>query len=77
MYMATVIVKDFMYYGFSLFANNWVRSQTIVLMVKLTAKGATSVFNVFGGVSVATAFLSLPMYLFGKRLRSWWYSANS
>jgi len=48
----------------------------MVLTIKLTAKGATSVFNVFGGVSVATGFLSIPMYLYGKRLRSWWYNTK-
>lgn len=50
-----------MFYGLSNFANPWVAS-----------KGPEEIMYVFGGTSVFLALLAIPVYIYGKRLRSWW-----
>jgi len=50
-----------MFYGFSNFANDWV-----------AAKGPEQIMFVFGGTSIFFSLLAIPMYVYGKRLRSWW-----
>jgi len=50
-----------MFYGLSNFANNWVE-----------AKGPEQIMYVFGGTSIFLSLLGVPVYIFGKRLRSWW-----
>jgi hypothetical protein len=44
--------------------------------MKMADVGPIRVFNVFGGVAIATAALAIPMYMFGKRLRAWWFRAD-
>ncbi|KAK3717484.1 hypothetical protein LTR37_005874 [Vermiconidia calcicola] len=53
--------QNFMFYGLSSFANNWV-----------AAKGPTEIMYVFGGTSAFMCLLAIPTYMFGKRMRSWW-----
>lgn len=50
-----------MFYGLSNFANNWV-----------AAAGPEQIMYVFGGTSLFLALLAIPVYMFGKKLRSWW-----
>lgn len=50
-----------MFYGLSSFANDWV-----------AAKGPQEIMFVFGGTSIFLCLLGLPVYVYGKRLRSWW-----
>jgi hypothetical protein len=50
-----------MFYGLSNFANNWVADS-----------GPEQIMFVFGGTSLFLALLALPVYIFGKRMRSWW-----
>lgn len=50
-----------MFYGLSNFANNWV-----------AAAGPEQIMYVFGGTSLFLALLAIPVYVFGKKLRSWW-----
>lgn len=50
-----------MFYGLSNFANNWV-----------AANGPAQILYVFGGTSLFLAVLAIPVYIFGKKLRSWW-----
>jgi hypothetical protein len=54
-------VQNFMFYGLSNFANNWV-----------AAAGPEQIMFVFGGTSIFLALLALPVYMYGKRMRSWW-----
>lgn len=53
--------QNFMFYGLSSFANDWV-----------AAKGPEEIMFVFGGTSIFLCLLGLPVYVYGKRLRSWW-----
>ena len=50
-----------MFYGLSNFANDWV-----------AAKGPEEIMFVFGGTSIFLSLLAIPVYMYGKRLRSWW-----
>lgn len=54
-------LQNFMFYGLSNFANNWV-----------AANGPEQIMYVFGGTSIFLSLLAIPVYIFGKRLRSWW-----
>jgi len=50
-----------MFYGLSNFANPWVESA-----------GPRQIMYTFGGTTIFMALLAVPVYIFGKRLRSWW-----
>jgi hypothetical protein len=50
-----------MFYGLSNFANPWVASA-----------GPEQIMYVFGGTSIALSVIAIPVYMFGKKLRSWW-----
>lgn len=57
----TIRFQNFMFYGLSNFANNWV-----------AAKGPTQIMYVFGGTSILLCLMAIPTYIYGKRMRSWW-----
>ncbi|KAG8625512.1 hypothetical protein KVT40_007263 [Elsinoe batatas] len=61
MFIMNMLFKNFMFYALSDFANNWV-----------AANGPAQIMYVFGGTSLFLCALAIPMYMFGKRLRSWW-----
>ncbi|KAH6721652.1 serine/threonine kinase 16 [Leptodontidium sp. MPI-SDFR-AT-0119] len=60
-FIMNMLFKNFMFYGLSSFANDWV-----------AAKGPEEIMFVFGGTSIFLSLLAIPVYIFGKRLRSWW-----
>ncbi|KUJ16570.1 serine/threonine kinase 16 [Mollisia scopiformis] len=60
-FIMNMLFKNFMFYGLSNFANNWVE-----------AKGPEQIMYVFGGTTIFFSLLALPVYIFGKRMRSWW-----
>ncbi|KPI38427.1 putative MFS-type transporter [Cyphellophora attinorum] len=60
-FVMNMLFKNFMFYGLSNFANDWV-----------AAKGPQEIMYVFGGTSIFLCLLALPVYIFGKRLRAWW-----
>ncbi|KAL2839389.1 major facilitator superfamily domain-containing protein [Aspergillus pseudoustus] len=64
-FVANVMVKNFLFFGYSYFINDWI-----------TSDGAATPFYVFGGISAALTISTLPVYLFGKRYRSFWHSHN-
>ncbi len=53
--------QNFMFYGLSNFANDWV-----------AAKGPEEIMFTFGGITLAMSLLAIPTYIFGKKMRSWW-----
>ncbi|KAF2148903.1 serine/threonine kinase 16 [Myriangium duriaei CBS 260.36] len=61
MFIMNMLFKNFMFYALSNFANDWVED-----------KGPEQIMYVFGGTSVFLCALAVPVYVFGKRLRSWW-----
>lgn len=50
-----------MFYGLSNFANPWVESN-----------GPAQILYVFGGTSIFLSLLAIPVYIYGKKMRSWW-----
>ncbi|OQV05803.1 hypothetical protein CLAIMM_10473 [Cladophialophora immunda] len=60
-FVMNMLFKNFMFYGLSNYANNWV-----------AAHGPEQIMYVFGGTSIFLSLLAIPVYIFGKRLRSWW-----
>lgn len=64
-FIAMIIFKNFLFYGFSWFVNAWIASS-----------GPSHVFYAFGGIGFAMT-LSIPlMFVFGKRYRSYWARHN-
>jgi magnesium-transporting ATPase (P-type) len=60
-FVAAVTFKNFMFFGFSYFFNNWIASA-----------GAKDMFITCGSVAVAVLCTALPMYIFGKRIRAFY-----
>ncbi|KAH8796970.1 serine/threonine kinase 16 [Hyaloscypha sp. PMI_1271] len=60
-FIMNMLFKNFMFYGLSNFANPWVASN-----------GPEQIMFVFGGTSIFLGLLAIPVYIYGKRLRSWW-----
>jgi hypothetical protein len=60
-FVMNMLFKNFMFYGLSNFANNWVADS-----------GPEQIMFVFGGTSLFLCVLAIPVYMFGKRLRGWW-----
>lgn len=53
-------VKSFFAFGLTFYSNDWIAVQ-----------GVRNCFFVIGGITVAVALLTVPMYVLGKRARSW------
>ncbi|KAF3387328.1 hypothetical protein F1880_001413 [Penicillium rolfsii] len=64
-FVANVMFKNFQFFGYSYFINDWI-----------TQDGVASPFYVFGGVSAGLIVTALPVYLFGKKYRSMWARYN-
>ena len=39
-------------------------------MIGLKFKGASNVFYVYGGITFGVCLLTIPLYIYGKRIRS-------
>ena len=55
-------VKNLFAFGMTFYANDWVAAQ-----------GVRDCFFVIGGTTVAVTLTTIPMYIWGKRARSWVY----
>ncbi|OJJ05938.1 hypothetical protein ASPVEDRAFT_55696 [Aspergillus versicolor CBS 583.65] len=64
-FVANVMVKNFLFYGYSYFINDWI-----------TSDSTATPFYVFGGVSAALVISTFPVYVLGKRYRSFWHTHN-
>ena len=53
-------VKNLFAGGITFFINDWIESQ-----------GVRNTFFVVGGITLGTSLTSIPMYIYGKRMRSW------
>ncbi|KAK5188362.1 hypothetical protein LTR96_011339 [Exophiala xenobiotica] len=65
MFVAGIIYKNFLFYGFSNFVNNW-----------LVTSGPGAVFYALGGLDLGLVALAPIVYIFGKRYRSIWARYN-
>ncbi|KPM40139.1 hypothetical protein AK830_g6441 [Neonectria ditissima] len=64
-FIANVMFKNFLFYGYSYFVNNWTASA-----------GPIAPFFTFGGVSFGLVLSTGIVYVFGKRYRSFWHTHN-
>lgn len=64
-FVAGIIFKNFLFYGFSYFVNDWTATA-----------GPAHVFYVFGGVAFALIATTPVVFVFGKRYRSFWSRHN-
>lgn len=64
-FVAMIIFKNFLFYGFSWFVNNWIASS-----------GPAHVYYVFGGLAFAMTATTFVMFFFGKRYRGHWSRHN-
>lgn len=64
-FIAAMMFKNFVFYGYSTFINNWVGSV-----------GPDTPFYIFGGVTFGLLLTTVIVFVFGKRYRSFWYGHN-
>ena len=60
-FVAATTFKNFMFFGFSYFFNNWIANA-----------GPRLMFITCGSVSLGVLVTALPMYIFGKRIRAFY-----
>ncbi|KAH7032350.1 major facilitator superfamily domain-containing protein [Macrophomina phaseolina] len=60
-----MVFKNFVFYGFSYFVNDWTADA-----------GPAQVFYVMGGIGFAIVLSTPPVFFWGKRYRSWWHRHN-
>jgi hypothetical protein len=58
-------VKNMFAFGLTNYLNNWVATQ-----------GVRNVFFTIGGLTIAVSLFTIPMYIYGKRARSWTHRHN-
>jgi MFS family permease len=64
-FIMNMVFKNFLFYGFSYFVNNWTATD-----------GPAEVFYVFGGIA-AVMIITAPIFFFwGKKYRSFWHRHN-
>ncbi|KAF7555108.1 hypothetical protein G7Z17_g2414 [Cylindrodendrum hubeiense] len=63
-FIATMIVKNFLLYGFSYFINDWIARW-----------GPAKMFYCIAGIQLVLCLSTVPLYMYGKRLRSWCHKA--
>jgi MFS family permease len=64
-FVASVMFKNFLFFGYSYFLNNWVASA-----------GPAIPYYIFSGVAAGLILSVIPAYMFGKRYRSFWFRYN-
>lgn len=65
MFISNMMFKNFLFYGYSYFVNSWTATA-----------GPGEVFYVLAGIIFALVLTTLPLYVFGKRYRSFWCRNN-
>ncbi|KAJ9149442.1 MFS general substrate transporter [Pleurostoma richardsiae] len=61
-FIATMVVKNFVFYGFSYFLNSWMAAWTPAKM-----------FYTVAGIQVGLCLTTIPIWIFGKKIRAWWH----
>ncbi|KAI1618250.1 major facilitator superfamily domain-containing protein [Exophiala viscosa] len=62
-FIISMICKNFLFFGFTYFLNDWIASW-----------GPAKMFNTIGGIQLALCLTTIPIWVFGKRLRAWWHT---
>jgi hypothetical protein len=60
-FVAATTFKNFMFFGFSYFFNNWIASD-----------GPRNMFLICGSISIAVLLTAFPIYVFGKKIRAFY-----
>lgn len=58
-------IKNLFAFGLTFYANDWIAVQ-----------GVRDCFYVIGGTTVAVTLTTIPMYIWGKKARSWVYRSG-
>jgi hypothetical protein len=58
-------IKNCFAFGLTFYINDWIAVQ-----------GVRNAFFVIGGLTIAASLCTVPMYVYGKRARSWTYRHN-
>jgi MFS family permease len=64
-FIMAMAFKNFFFYGMSYYVNNWIATG-----------GPMQMFGVFAGISAFVILLGVPVYVWGKRYRSFWSRHN-
>ncbi|KAF2815577.1 serine/threonine kinase 16 [Mytilinidion resinicola] len=64
-FIAAMMFKNFIFYGYSTFMNDWTASA-----------GPHAAFYTFGGATFALVLTTVIVYIWGKRYRSFWHRHN-
>jgi hypothetical protein len=64
-FIMAMAFKNFFFYGMSYYVNDWI-----------VTGGPMQMFGTFAGISAFVILLGFPMYVFGKRYRSFWSRHN-
>ena len=64
-FIMAMAFKNFFFYGMSYYVNNWI-----------VTGGPMQMFGVFAGISAFVILLAVPLYIWGKRYRSFWTRHN-
>jgi hypothetical protein len=64
-FIMAMAFKNFFFYGMSYYVNNWI-----------VTGGPMQMFGVFAGISAFVIILAVPLYVWGKRYRSFWSRHN-
>ncbi|KAK5219672.1 hypothetical protein LTR72_008056 [Exophiala xenobiotica] len=83
-FIISMSVKNFLWFGFScMLPLAPFPSHTTMLLTGVdflndwyASAGAAGMFYTIGGIQVALSLTTIPVYIFGKRLRAWWHVHN-
>ncbi|KAM5349187.1 hypothetical protein ACJ41O_009010 [Fusarium nematophilum] len=64
-FIANVMLKNFLFYGYSYFVNDWTATA-----------GPRAPFFTFGGTSLGLVATTVIFYVYGKRYRAFWHKHN-
>ena len=64
-FIMAMAFKNFFFYGMSYYVNNWI-----------VTGGPMQMFGVMAGISAFVILLAVPLYIWGKRYRSFWARHN-
>ncbi|KAK3312729.1 major facilitator superfamily domain-containing protein [Apodospora peruviana] len=65
-FISTMVIKNFLFFGFTYFLNDWVAQW-----------GGRRMFYCIAGIQIGLCLTTIPLYVYGKQLRAWWHKPSS
>ncbi|KIW88444.1 uncharacterized protein Z519_11013 [Cladophialophora bantiana CBS 173.52] len=62
-FILAMTVKNFLFFGFSYFVNDWVAGW-----------GPAKSMDTMGAIELGLCLTTIPIYIYGKKLRAWWHN---